>query len=158
MLALTIWRPFSCAIVRGPKPLENRGWWRKSIVGETIAIHGGTRFDDDAFRAIRDHGLWREVPDSTVSPLGIVGTARVAGVIAPGDGSDGAECPVILAGVPGVHVDVDLRWWDGKSFGWVLDQRIAIEPIPCRGAQGLWTVPDDVDRLVRERVRAARAA
>jgi hypothetical protein len=152
MKALTLWRPWSDAIVRGPKAIENRGWWHRSIVGETIAIHAGTRFDADGFVAMRR--LWRGAPDSTVSPQGIVGVARVCGVIAPGEGEDGHECPVVLAGIPGVHVDADARWWSGRSFGWILDQRVAIEPVPCRGAQGLWNVPLPIEAVVRDRVRA----
>ena len=153
MLALTLWRPWSDAIVRGAKPIENRGWWRSSVIGKTIAIHGGLRYDAEGARSMAP--LWTP-PGSADSPQGIVGMARVAGVIAPGEGDDGDECPVILAGVPGVHVDVDLRWWTGRSFGWVLDQRVAIAPVPCRGAQGLWTVPADVAAIVEERVRAVR--
>lgn len=105
------------------------------------------------------HEIWPEAPAlPSYSPLGIVGVARVAGVIAPGDGEDGYECPVILAGTPGVHVDVDLRWWDGESFGWVLDQRTAIKPVPCKGRQGLWRVPEPLEREVRRRAEIARTA
>ena len=36
------------------------------------------------------------------------------------------------------------EWWMGP-YAWTLDDVIAMpEPIPCRGAQGLWLVPDDV--------------
>lgn len=38
-------------------------------------------------------------------------------------------------------------------IGWVLADVIALpEPVPCRGAQGLWTLPDDVERRVMAQV------
>jgi hypothetical protein len=40
-------------------------------------------------------------------------------------------------------------WWAGP-IGWVLDDvRGLTEPVPCRGALGLWTVPEDVAARVR---------
>lgn len=36
-------------------------------------------------------------------------------------------------------------------YGWVLsDVQALTEPIPCRGAQGLWRVPEDVVERIRE--------
>lgn len=41
------------------------------------------------------------------------------------------------------------------NFGWVFDKIVAIQPVPCRGAQSLWTVPDDVAAKVRDAYRSA---
>lgn len=44
MRALT-WRPWSDAIVRGPKRVENRPWTPPGFfLGETIAIHAGKKY------------------------------------------------------------------------------------------------------------------
>lgn len=43
-------------------------------------------------------------------------------------------------------------WWSGPH-GWALDDvRPLVEPVPCRGAMGLWTPPTDVLRRVLEQV------
>jgi hypothetical protein len=42
-------------------------------------------------------------------------------------------------GLPTVRCDTDNRWWAWK-FGAI--NRIA--PIPCRGSQRFWSIPDDV--------------
>ena len=48
MRALTLWRPWSDAIVFGPKRIENRTWVPPaSMIGRYLAIHAGVRFDDD---------------------------------------------------------------------------------------------------------------
>ena len=64
-----------------------------------------------------------------------------------------------------VHIDetdLDPRWWMG-GYGLVLhaDVELLAEPLPCTGAQGLWTAPslDGVAMGARTRrhVRLSRA-
>ena len=44
-----------------------------------------------------------------------------------------------------------LAWWDQEQGGIVLDNVQALrEPVPCSGMLGLWTVPADIERAVRE--------
>lgn len=44
MKAITIWQPWATLISHGAKPYEFRGWHaHKSIIGQRIAIHAGTR-------------------------------------------------------------------------------------------------------------------
>lgn len=152
MKALTLWRPWSDAIVHGPKRIENRTWVPPArVVGEVIAIHAGKRYDTAAdryceargFAALNRHGC----------PGGIVGVARIVGASDP-YGFVWAEDPYderLVGRLSGLRTD---PWWIGP-VGWLLDDVIAIEPIPCRGAQGLWTVPADLDALVLDRVAAA---
>lgn len=63
----------------------------------------------------------------------IVALIRVTAVQAPGEG----------AGEP---------WRFADRFGWRLDVRALATPIPCRGAQGLWRVPDAVAEAIRAQV------
>lgn len=150
MKALTLWRPWSCCIVRGPKNVENRGWFfPRAMLGQTIAIHGGRTWDSaldlDDLRA-----QWPAAPIArSDSPEGIVGVARLSGAIDVNASGD----PFIVCGLPGVHVDIDGAWWGGGR-AWVLDgRRDLATPVPCKGAQGLWTVPPDVEARVREQLR-----
>jgi len=153
MKALTLWRPWSDCIVRGPKAIENRDWEPpRRLVGGTIAIHGGKTWDRDGAFSILD--LWADVPNRVTSAEGVIGVARLVGVIdrslAPGTGARlvfGMRDEVAAA-VKGCEI-----WWGG-SIGWVFDQRRALPaPVPCKGAQGLWNLPADVEAAVREQLR-----
>ena len=59
-----------------------------------------------------------------------------------------------LAGVED-EAPEDEAYWCGP-WGWRLDEVRAIEPVPCKGAQGLWTLPPEVLATVRERWAAAK--
>lgn len=45
-------------------------------------------------------------------------------------------------------------WWVGP-VGWYFRDPVAIEPVPCKGAQGLWNLPSDVDAAVSRAVSYA---
>lgn len=50
----------------------------------------------------------------------------------------------------------DDPWFEGP-LAWRLDDLVELpEPIPCRGAQGLWLVPDELLPRVRDGFRADR--
>lgn len=113
-----------------------------------------------------------------IHPTGIVGRCDVVGHVAPLLPTEqGDDRPLIVMGAglilttvytPDrlVHVcgpvevtgalariaaALDLRWWMG-GFGLILDDVVAFdEPIPCRGALGLWRPPADVLAQLGER-------
>jgi hypothetical protein len=43
----------------------------------------------------------------------------------------------------GFVTESDDSWFTGP-IGWLLSDVIAIDPLPCRGARGLWDLNDDV--------------
>lgn len=139
---LTLWRPWAAAIVHGPKRVENRSWApskRLIDAGLWIAIHAGFSWDQDGARSAYE--AWpavREVvPHSTCAfesswptywrRQGVVGVARVI------EASD----------VNWIEANDDP--WAVGPIVWVLTDITALrQPIPCRGAQGLWTLPPEV--------------
>jgi hypothetical protein len=125
LLGLTLWRPWSDVVASGEKLIENRPWAPpRSAIGRLIAIHGGKVYDQEGAEFIRGRGVEPLPPDR--SRLGIVGLVRIAGVV--------RESPS--------------PWFFGP-FGWVLEHvRELAEAVPCKGAMGLWRVPEDVARLV----------
>lgn len=160
MRALTIHRPWPWAIVHLPpshrKGVENRTWPPPpSILGERMAIHAGLHFDAEAldFIAARcpdDGPLPPLRPES--HPTGIVGMATVVGYRNSLD--------EFLHSVHGLRGRVAPRnpWFVGP-LGWLLADVVALpEPVVCKGAQGLWTVPAEVEELVLAQLAAARAA
>lgn len=135
LLALTLWRPWPILIALGIKKIENRPWRPEPRLqpGEWFAIHGGKKYDPDcspmAVRLGVDYGVFFDA--SLGAESAIVAVARFAGVVTE------SQDP----------------WFFGP-FGWVLDQVVPIGPLICKGAQGLWRVPDEI----AERCRAAYRA
>lgn len=161
MRALTIKRPWTDAILRWPgkhrKRIENRGWWSKAALGHPLAIHAGLGYEREAAEFIDElaegAGIEWRAPRSSYSPLGVVGVATFCGVVAAGDEG---KAKLIAGRYPKAGL-VWAEWWMG-GIGWLFDDEVAIEPVPCSGKQGVWWLPDDVERVVRERWDAARAA
>lgn len=162
MKALTIWQPWASLIIAGAKPYEFRGWRApRSIIGQRIVIHAGrgkastyeaTRLLDA--HSLRKHGGALELlarlscldtelalpilhlavhcPDQLPMACGI-GTAIVG---EPRLGTDIAE----EFGVPRAN---DSGRDEHANWGWpMLDIEPWHQPIPMRGAQGLWNWPE----------------
>ena len=140
MKALTLWRPWPAAILFLGKRVENRTWVPpSSVIGQTIAIHAGKRIDDP--RALGGDGGFTRAEIALYNERrlaeGIVGIARLVACR--------RSCP------PGQE-----RWWCGP-FGWLLDEvQVLDRPIPCRGAQGLWEVPEEIELEVDGQLDDAR--
>jgi hypothetical protein len=134
---LTLIRPWAWAVAHAGKDIENRTWEPpSSLVGGFVAIHAGKKWDENAALGI-ELELGIRVPDQEDHPSGvIVAVARLAGVQREGLGNP---------------------WFCGP-VGWQLRGVVQIDPVPCKGAQGLWVIPDPVLVVVRERFASARQA
>lgn len=152
--AITLIRPWSDAIVGGPKRVENRTWLPPlALLGSYIAIHAGAKYED--------HLYWPEDWRAPASPpQGIVGVARLAGVL---DRRKGGRMPYPPRVGPRLSAELDAHlerldrdpWWAGP-VGWLLTDVQQIDPIACRGALGLWVVPPAAAHEVRRRWKEAR--
>ncbi|HUX08330.1 MAG TPA: hypothetical protein VMX35_13575 [Acidobacteriota bacterium] len=125
MRALTVKQPWAWAILHAGKRIENRS--RKPpewAIGTVIALHAGQSLDESGVVWLRRRGF--AVPDDL--PRGVIaGSMRITGVI---------EKPI------------DDIWWQGP-VGWSLDNVTPLpEPIPCSGQLGLWSVPDELAKLI----------
>lgn len=153
LLALTLHRPWAWCVAHAGKPIENRDWRPPaSVIGKWIAIHSGKSFDQDVAIKLRQSGI--DVPGNG-GPEGILCVAHLAGFVELENGvrryPDG-ELGTKLRGI----VERGERWLIGR-FGWCFDQVIPLaEPVPCRGAQKLWQVPERETAVVRARFAAAR--
>lgn len=124
--ALTICQPWAWAIVHGAKRVENRTW--PTRYRGWLAIHAGKS----------KAWLCDDLPDGTPVPTdlvfgAVVGVAWLDDVVRPDACGD-----------------------DPFAFGpwcWRLTKvSPLVEPVPCRGAQGLWDLPDDIAAEVRTKI------
>ncbi|HEX2677838.1 MAG TPA: hypothetical protein VHM19_14395 [Polyangiales bacterium] len=154
LLALTLHRPWPFAILHLPpalvKRVENRPWkpW-PSVIGKRIAIHAGKKLDRGAETEILGFMDEHDINggDERLYSEGIVGTAVVKGWMEFESGDYGGEL------TERQMIDAFNSPWFFGPFGWVLeDVRALPEPIPCKGAQGLWRVPADIAARVANEV------
>lgn len=131
MKALTVCQPYAELIVRGLKPIENRTW--PTSYRGPLVIHAGKS------REWMDDGDIEAYPSMAFGAA--VGVARLVACLPlmyPADGPNWPERWKALS----QHEHANGPWC------WVLeDVRRFAEPIPFRGAQGLWdfTAPISVE-------------
>lgn len=177
MNALTLWNPWAWAMAHAGKPVENRTWEPPSrVLGQLLAIHAGKTLDHDAIFDIADEfGVAPENWDIPSVAPDLEGVRRVGrlvpgaivavGVLA-GFVRDNGAGYIHPAGVEAAQLSEAeiLRWarqtpWYQGPVGWVVVKRIALPtPVPCKGAQGLWTLPPEVEAQVRAQIGEAAHA
>lgn len=173
MQALTLWQPWAWAMAFAGKPVENRTWAPPhALLGQRIAIHAGKVCDADAICDIAaefglmpadwqppspSYGLEGAKPVGTLAGGAVVAVGTLAGYVCDdGNGRIIGEtiCPETTAGFARSYRAS--RWYQGP-VGWIVVNRIALPtPVPCRGAQGLWTLPPDVEAAVMRQIEEVR--
>jgi len=137
MKALSIKQPWLWAITNQDKRIENRTWkppqW---IIGKRIALHASKRYDNQGRMNIKQMIGIMPLPAYEL-PLGaIVATVKIKGwVNEQGFGTGlGLSLPSTL---------IENKWFVGP-IGWIFEDIQLINPIVCRGALGLWNVPQEI--------------
>ena len=144
MYAITISQPYADKIAIGEKWVENRNMWRYAHRG-VIAIHAGkgTQYLD-RLTLMRDYACGC-----------IVAVGRLVNVYSLVDlHSFGRETIIYRNKVERITVGniLDHKHTEGPVC-LVLASVVALDkPVPCRGNQGLWDVPELAERMVREQV------
>lgn len=143
--ALTIHQPWAWAIACGSKPVENRGW--VTYFRGDFAVHAGmsvgTRWDFElnVQSVARRCGVPEQVVIEAAEVRGaVIAVATLVDVCS-------ASRHIGFASTP----RCDCGPWAGnqqRHFK-LADVRALPEPIPVKGAQQFWSLPDDVDARVR---------
>jgi hypothetical protein len=145
MRALSLTQPWATLVAFGAKLIETRSW--STAYRGQIAIHAAKAFPSEARRlcgrfpfseVLTRHGVLR----TSELPLGaIIATATLADCV-----RFTASLDAVLAVSKGrtAHEEAFGDFTPGR-YGFMLRrvQRLAT-PIPCRGALGLWEVPDEI--------------
>ncbi|UCZ88654.1 hypothetical protein [Gordonia sp. WA4-43] len=147
MKALTIRQPWAWAIFHG-KNIENRTqmWNYRG----PLAIHAGKQASEAGWRDRRVRDAVVAAPPHWPQPtdLGVIlGVADLVDIHFAGDDCT-KTCSTWGDRTPGIFEP------RGAITHLVLENpRKLIEPIPARGALGLWNLADDVERLIRRDLR-----
>jgi hypothetical protein len=156
MKAITVQQPWAWAIVHGGKSVENRtriGTWRPAL-GERIAIHAGQRWSDRGEQSPLIQQAWCEHvgggpcwcfnrDDADFVYGAIIGTVIV-------DDVHPAYPETHAFGNTYAAACCDNPWGEqsyvehGGIVHLTLSDPQPCDPIPCRGALGLWTVSTDI--------------
>jgi len=119
--ALTVLQPWATCIAHHGKDIENRCWVpspRQLRTGDRFAIHAGARWAPK-------HAIPFRIGDVAIDAKDVP-----------------YGCVVAVATFGGVMGGIESQspWADGLgSWCWILQRVVALsEPVPCRGAQGLW--------------------
>jgi hypothetical protein len=143
MRALTLRHPWAHAIAHLGKDIENRTWEPSPNVlaaGELFAIHAGKR-------PPRTVKAMAEVQDAVVWMLEqgiyVEATHTILRM------TETASAVVAIARYVGCTTYSTSPWFAGP-VGWQLEDVVTlVTPVPCRGAQGLWLLPSDVEASAR---------
>jgi ASCH domain len=142
--ALSIQHPWAAAIAYGTKRVENRAWTApRWVIGQVIAIHASKKPDISARPPAGE-----EWPMERMMHLGaVLAVAKVTGC----HHSD--ECMLPVSALPTSGRTGCSPWAVRGQFHVELaNVRPLPEPVPCRGALGLWRLPEDAEKLVREQM------
>lgn len=170
---VTLWQPWASMIAQGHKTIETRSWPTRHR--GTLAIHAARRLEDghvhdvlasEAFSMLgrsRQH-LLLDALTGTRYPLGcIVATCQVVACLRIEQVTEEAQVATVvetempaetrLLPPPGT-IEHALGDYRPGRYAWILEDVHALtQPVPCRGAQGLW----DVDAQTRLDIAGALA-
>lgn len=153
MRAITLHQPWASAILAEVKPWENRTWAPRALLDGGalwLALHAGQATDRSLSKVVepatawttrrtgwdRLRDLWPSMPGRRPEdyPRGILGLVRFDGAGAIADYPEALGDP-----------------WASGPVVWRVGRVIRLrDPIPVKGAQGLWTPPPDVRATLRE--------
>lgn len=159
MRGLTLWQPWATLVAEGAKVIETRSW--STSYRGFVAIHASKAYPhhcrelclQEPFRSalkragLIQYGAWH--PSNNQLPLGaIVAVANLHKVGEILRRSDGA---VMVRGqeLPMKADEIAFGDFTPGRYGWVLaNARPLKEPIPWKGALGLWKVPADLEARI----------
>ncbi len=136
MKALSLTQPWAELVVLGEKQWETRSW-RTSFRGR-IAIHAAKKFPAWAIELAISNRYFvdaiKNYPPIKM-PLGvIVGSVEIIAM-------QSTDAMLDVLG----HKEIAFGDYHAERWAWQLSDPIMLdEPIPCRGALGLWEVPPDI--------------
>ena len=179
MRAISLWQPFASAIAWGDKQIETRSWGTRYEGLLLICATAKTPLDDfEAATCNRhvvevllreniidtSHGFGRIEPEPVVALKRLPQACAVAvaylyacdmieAAHATDDGGTFLRARALFEHPTEYTIspmEAAFGFYDSGRFAWKLrDVRPLPQPIPCKGAQGIWKVPAELEAQVR---------
>ncbi|MGE3463862.1 MAG: ASCH domain-containing protein [Pseudomonadales bacterium] len=135
--AVTLTQPWATALVRGVKTIETRSWSTRYEGWFAVHAAKGWTLADREF-ALEDAWRYLQMYPEDYPRACIVGVAHLVKCV-PADKVEPGEADELFG------------FFGPERFAWIVDQARELRaPIPCRGAQGWWPVPADVEAEMRK--------
>lgn len=133
MKAISLWQPWASAIAMGHKRIETRHWPTKYV--GPIAIHAAqrwTREEREFALDLHEHGLM---------PMGL----PLGAIVATATLYDCMKTEYLLNEMHIGPVERRFGNFARGQYAWMLrDIETFLRPIPYKGQQGLFNIPDEV--------------
>ena len=132
MKAISLWQPWATPVVMGRKRYETRHW--KTAYRGPLLIHAAKRWQADQ-KMLLDEWPFRQLLDGVPLPRGcILGRVNLTGCFLTEN---------VLSRI--AETECALGDWSRGRFCWRLEEAVLFRvPIPFRGSQGFFEVPDDL--------------
>lgn len=149
METISLWQPHATLIMLGAKPFETRSWPApKRLIGKRVRIHAAKCLDD--LRELVDYIDWRNEGGDIYLAFEAMREVLVqAGIEKIGDLPRG--CVLGSAVLRASHPTETLchsghfgNFGPGRHAWRMVDPIVLPEPLPYRGQQGFFRVPDDL--------------
>lgn len=137
MKALPLWQPWASLVAVGAKRIETRHWAApRALIGQRIAIHATKRTSE---LWICEEEPFSEYVVADDLPLGAVIATAVLDRC-----SEMTEAAIAKLARENPH-EAAFGLYEVGRFAWVLrDVERLVEPVPFRGSQGIFEVPDHI--------------
>jgi hypothetical protein len=154
MRALTLTQPWAGLVASGIKLVENRPrrMIKSSDFGTRFAIHASRQIDEDVYDRIA------EIAPDILKRVKVPGVGEHWEIPCFRDWyrlSRDTSAVIAVATLDRIvtgnasRLDAEQRRWYFGPIGYVLRDVVALKsPVPCRGFQGFWTLPGDVEAKV----------
>lgn len=163
--ALSVEPPWSHAVAWLGKSPENRQWpVPPKLIGTDIAIHATKSVDETALAGYQP-ASWQaqhdRQPGEPWPPLAGMATGAVVAVARIAGCHHATDCagPLLAAAFGLEHDTLCSPWAAWGQYHWELvSVRPLLEPVPCRGHQRIWYLPQTVDQEVQIQLAGLAAA
>jgi len=147
MKAITLHQPWATYMAVGLKMIETRSW--PTTHRGWLAIHAGKNEESLYLTDMYARAACLEAPDSpTVRALRpLPDPLPLGAIVAVGCLKEVRTTEALELEVLGT--DRPLGNYEPGRYGWVFSEIIQCEPIPCRGYQQLWGVPEPIAEQLR---------
>jgi hypothetical protein len=164
MRALTLTQPWAGLVAANIKRVENRPrhMIKRDAIGKRFAIHASREIDEPTYERIGEiapelqrHPDERGTPWYALSRItsAIIAVATLDKILHGWDEGAIRDHANTISFSDGRPLGPEqIRWFFGP-IGYVLRDVVALAaPVPCRGWQGFWTLPDNIEHDLVEQL------